>query len=98
MNMVILWALAWIVVLILALTQLLFILLRRDDEVIYKKLGSPDVFSNNTLAGILFFWRWIYSNIECWPKSTLSKLIVWILRVATPIYFIGLVAVAWSGG
>jgi len=90
-----LWALFFVAILLLALIQALFVLLRRDDAILFEGLGRPDLFTNNNAPQVYRFWRWIYSDALGPSLSAQSRAIAWVIRLLTPIYVLAILVVIW---
>ena len=93
------WVLLAFVVLLLSLVQVLVRSLRREDAVLFERLGCPDVFTNNNFPQAYRFWRWLYTSPLSPALSNRSRAIAWIIRLLTPIYVCAVLALAvtvWS--
>jgi hypothetical protein len=85
------WALVAFVVVLLAATQRLFLCIKRDDPNRFGLLGEPNLFTNNNPTNIYKFWYWIFTPGANEKMSMEGRVLVWILRIGTPIYVLCIV-------
>lgn len=89
-DLLFVWIFLGFAIVLLFLTQRLFGCIRRDDETLYLRLGMPDLFRNNDTVHVYTFWKWIFMVRLGATMSMETRTLVWILRVATPIYLLGI--------
>jgi hypothetical protein len=93
-----LWILLAVAVALLLLTQILFNKLRLEAPILYKEIGEPDIFgSHNNMVSVYKFWRWLYLG-RTQDLSAKVLGMVWVLRLGTVFYFIGVAFLVISKG
>lgn len=74
----------------LALCQVLFSRLEKHHRITFEKLGSPNLFANNTPSNNRLFNRWLFSAEALTLDDAISSM-VWTLRALTVILLLSFV-------
>jgi hypothetical protein len=88
------WVMFAAAAILLVLIQLLWSRLRVESDGLFRKIGEPHVLMNNTPGHLVPFWRWLYAPGSVRTLSAPTRFLAWVIRLATPVYAVGVVVIA----